>query len=980
MAGSAKTKKRKSGSAGRSSRSERDPAGAAALAAAGIVLVLLCYLPGHSLWSTLRGAAFGVFGVSLYLLGAIFFLLAWQCYQGGRGVMYIQSTLFVLIFSGLPTAASGTDYTGMDAVDVIKDSYGLSVDGGWHGGALGAVLGATLSTFCGRMVALILLLLFLLLLIYFSFPISLTYAGQLLRSVLESGQDHITDTRERREEALRRSEELQRENDERRAARKEREAAMAARRSQFNIDVDLGPDPVKTENKAASPAQEEKPEQSEPPRIVPSFSEILGHSQPVQNSKEKSDASAGQMQESNTQPEIPVAESQHIEIGPGGTFGLNPLREALSHRFKPVPITPPQEEPDYGEPDVSAELGGEFEISLSLEEQEESRPQQSTPLSDSELWEQLGNPDKIQAEPPQTEHEQKPTASEDVPRIVPCFDKIVGRSEETGKSSHEPELPVKEAAQQAELKEKETPAGEVEHLIRKAAENGSMSSKPEAVLEQGTSYTYNFPSLELLERQRETDDSQAASEMRKNADILVNTLDSFGVKTRILDICRGPSVTRYELQPLAGVKISRITSLADDIALNLAKAGVRIEAPIPGKPAVGIEVPNDVKTSVSIRGILESQNYANSSSPLTFALGKDIAGTAMVADLYKMPHLLIAGSTGSGKSVCVNSIIISFLYRASPEDVRLILIDPKVVELAEYNGIPHLLMPVVTEPRKAAGALGSAVAEMERRYHLFAENSVRDIKTYNKMAAVTPGVEKLPYIAIIIDELADLMMVSGKEVEDYICRIAQKARAAGMHLIVATQRPSVDVITGLIKANIPSRIAFAVSSQVDSRTILDSAGAEKLLGMGDMLFLPVGASKPTRVQGTYVKDEEITAVLNHIKNNSTTQYDESMIANTERIAAQDSGGKGSDGEGGSEHDSMFEQAVEAVIDMGQASTSMLQRRCKLGYARAARIMDEMEQEGIIGPYEGAKPRPVLINRQQWIERKMTADEPADQGM
>ncbi len=436
-------------------------------------------------------------------------------------------------------------------------------------------------------------------------------------------------------------------------------------------------------------------------------------------------------------------------------------------------------------------------------------------------------------------------------------------------------------------------------------------------------------------------------------------------------------MTRYELQPQAGVKISRITSLADDIALNLAKAGVRIEAPIPGKPAVGIEVPNDTKTSVSIRGIFESQNYANATSPLTLALGKDIAGTAMVADLCKMPHLLIAGSTGSGKSVCVNSIIISFLYRSSPEDVRLILIDPKVVELAEYNGIPHLLMPVVTEPRKAAGALGSAVAEMERRYHLFAESNVRDIKTYNKMAAVTPGVEKLPYIAIIIDELADLMMVSGKEVEDYICRIAQKARAAGMHLIVATQRPSVDVITGLIKANIPSRIAFAVSSQVDSRTILDTAGAEKLLGMGDMLFLPVGAPKPTRIQGPYVKDEEITAVLDFIKKSSTSQYDEAMMANTERIAAQELGGKNSgvDSDGGSEHDSMFEQAVEAVIDMGQASTSMLQRRCKLGYARAARIMDEMEQEGIIGPYEGAKPRPVLINRQQWIERKMAQDTP-----
>ena len=483
---------------------------------------------------------------------------------------------------------------------------------------------------------------------------------------------------------------------------------------------------------------------------------------------------------------------------------------------------------------------------------------------------------------------------------------------------------------------------------------------------------YCYPSLNLFNATHPDDEAGAAREMKKNADILVNTLDSFGVKTTMLDICRGPSVTRYELQPQAGIKVSRITSLADDIALNLATAGVRIEAPIPGKPAVGIEVPNKIRSTVNIRAVFESQNYINMRSPLTMALGKDIAGAAQVADLCKMPHLLIAGSTGSGKSVCVNSIIISFLFRSSPEDVKLILIDPKVVELAEYNGIPHLLMPVVTEPRKAAGALGASVAEMERRYKLFAENNVREIKAYNKLAAQT-GLEHLPYIAIVIDELADLMMVAGKEVEDYICRIAQKARAAGIHLIVATQRPSVDVITGLIKANIPSRIAFAVSSQIDSRTILDASGAEKLLGNGDMLFLPVGASKPVRVQGTFVTDEEIGAVLSFIKSTSSTQYDEEMIAEMERRAVAEKGSKkGSDDDGdtGGALDPMFEQAVECVIDAGQASTSLLQRRCKLGYARAARIMDQMEQEKIIGPYEGAKPRTVLVSKAQWEERKL----------
>ena len=515
-------------------------------------------------------------------------------------------------------------------------------------------------------------------------------------------------------------------------------------------------------------------------------------------------------------------------------------------------------------------------------------------------------------------------------------------------------------------------------LVAAAMEKPAVSEEqaanaPAEEAETEESFQYQYPSIELFERAPEESDSGAEDELKANAQKLVDTLESFGVRTRVLDISRGPSVTRYEVQPMAGVKISRITSLADDIALNLATAGVRIEAPIPGKPAVGIEVPNKIRSTVNIRAVFESQNYINMRSPLTMALGKDIAGTAQVADLCKMPHLLIAGSTGSGKSVCVNSIIISFLFRSGPEDVKLILIDPKVVELAEYNGIPHLLMPVVTEPRKAAGALGGAVQEMERRYHLFAENNVRDIKSFNKLAATDPNLEKMPYIAIIIDELADLMMVVGKDVEDSICRIAQKARAAGMHLIVATQRPSVDVITGLIKANIPSRIAFAVSSQVDSRTILDGAGAEKLLGNGDMLFLPVGASKPVRVQGTFVTDEEIGAVLSFIKSTSTAQYDEEMIAEMERRAVAEKGSKkggDDDGDGGGALDAMFEQAVECVIEAGQASTSLLQRRCKLGYARAARIMDQMEQEKIIGPYEGAKPRAVLVTKAEWEERKL----------
>lgn len=558
-------------------------------------------------------------------------------------------------------------------------------------------------------------------------------------------------------------------------------------------------------------------------------------------------------------------------------------------------------------------------------------------------------------------------------------DKLKAEAYETENEIIEKAAPIIDSMQ-AELPSQTPLEQPIEELIKKAIGirpelEIDANEQVEIVPARSDKEGYTYPPLSLFHSQAIADEDGVEQELSHNAELLVKTLSSFGVETRILDISRGPSVTRYELQPSAGVKISRITGLADDIALNLATAGVRIEAPIPNKAAVGIEVPNRMSVSVSIRSILESASFAKSQSPLSIALGKDIAGMSQVADLTKMPHLLIAGSTGSGKSVCINSIIVSILYKSSPEDVKLIMVDPKVVELAEYNGIPHLLMPVVTDARKAAGALGSAVAEMEKRYQLFAEYNVRDIKTYNKLVQETDGMEKMPYIAIIIDELADLMMVAGKEVEDYICRIAQKARAAGMHLIVATQRPSVDVITGLIKANIPSRIAFAVSSQIDSRTILDTGGAEKLLGMGDMLFQPVGASKPIRIQGTYVKDEEITAILNFIKKHGSSDYNEAMIEEMEKRAVPEKASGNNDNS--DDNDPMLKTAVEVIIDAGMASTSLLQRKCKLGYARAARIMDEMEALHIIGPYEGSKPRQVLISRQQWIEMTMQNSEMTD---
>ena len=484
---------------------------------------------------------------------------------------------------------------------------------------------------------------------------------------------------------------------------------------------------------------------------------------------------------------------------------------------------------------------------------------------------------------------------------------------------------------------------------------------------------YQKPPLSLLREPKRKRDENLTEEMKQNAQRLVDTLASFGVQTRIVDISRGPAVTRYELQPSAGVKISKITNLADDIALNLASAGVRIEAPIPNKAAVGIEVPNKTVSAVSIREILDSPEFQNAPSRLCAALGRDIAGNIIVTDIAKMPHLLIAGSTGSGKSVCINSIIVSLLYKSTPDEVRLLMIDPKVVELGVYNGIPQLLVPVVTDPKKAAGALSWAVTEMLKRYKLFADNAVRDLAGYNHLAERTEGMQPMPQIVIIIDELADLMMAAPNEIEDYICRLAQMARAAGMHLIIATQRPSVDVITGVIKANIPSRIAFAVSSQVDSRTILDMGGAEKLLGRGDMLFSPVGTPKPVRVQGCFVTDEEIEAVTGFIKRDSSADYDEAVIQEIDShvVASKGSKSGGDAGEGGEEaEDDMLLPAIEVVVEAGMASTSLLQRRLKLGYARAARIVDEMEAKGIVGPFEGSKPRQVLITKERWAEMKL----------
>ena len=528
-----------------------------------------------------------------------------------------------------------------------------------------------------------------------------------------------------------------------------------------------------------------------------------------------------------------------------------------------------------------------------------------------------------------------------------------------GKKKEEAPLPdvidanlFKQVEEQKEDKTKEVL--QLEHTITEEDEN------------------YEFPPVQLLAEPEKKASKGGKKAVMDTATKLQKTLYSFGVSAKVENVSVGPAITRYELKPAEGVRVSKIANLADDIALNLAAESIRIEAPIPGKQAVGIEIPNKENEIVHFREIIESEAFQDHKSKLAFGLGKDVAGEPVVTDIAKMPHVLIAGATGSGKSVCINTLISSIIYKAKPSEVKLLMVDPKVVELSVYNGIPHLLIPVVTDPKKAAGALAWAVQEMENRYQIFAKKGVRDIKGYNEVSKQEEG-GVLPQIVIIIDELADLMMVASKDVEDSICRLAQKARAAGMHLVIATQRPSVDVITGIIKANIPSRISFAVSSQIDSRTILDMVGAEKLLGKGDMLFYPAGATKPTRIQGAFVSDKEVERIVDFIKANGEVKYNEDIIEQIENAnkTEKDLEAEQADDDG---TDPLLMEAIDTVVDTRQASTSFIQRRFKVGYARAGRIIDQMEERGVISGYQGSKPREVLMSKERWQELKMATSE------
>ena len=552
----------------------------------------------------------------------------------------------------------------------------------------------------------------------------------------------------------------------------------------------------------------------------------------------------------------------------------------------------------------------------------------------------------------------KKVLTEDIPEQMPALD-MTDIPEELPESMPEVQKPEAAPAPKVTAKEAAQSAAEVALEI---AEN--------AVIEKPV---YCYPPIDLLKRPGGSA-ADGTAEMKENTRRLNETLASFKIEAHIINVTRGPSVTRYEVELDKGVRLNKLTTVADDIALSLGASGVRIAA-VPGKiSVVGIEVPNRAVTTVSLREVIDSTEFNKAKSKSSFAVGKDIGGNCIVGNIAKLPHMLIAGTTGSGKSVCMNSIIISLLYKASPDDVKLIMIDPKMVELGIYNAIPHLLIPVVTDPKKAAGSLQWAVTEMMRRYKSMSDAGVRDLESYNSIMEAEEG-EKLPQIVVIIDELADLMLVAAKEVEESICRIAQMGRAAGIHLIIATQRPSADVITGLMKANIPSRIAFAVASAMESRIILDTMGAEKLVGKGDMLFSPIGSGKPLRVQGCFVSDSEVESVANYVKDHYNTTYDTGIMEEIDKKASQTGSGKASaaadpePNEAELDGDEMLPAAVDVILETGQASVSMLQRRLKLGYARAARIVDEMEEKGIVGPFQGSKPRTILVTKEQWEAMK-----------
>lgn len=946
------------------------------LFAVGLFLAALSFIEGASLWKGLRGAMFGLLGPGAFFIAPLFIYVAIMTTLdkpvGTIGGKVWQTAVLILMISAAVQVFSYGALKEEGLWDCIVELYeaGNELNGG---GVLSSVIALPLIA-CGDLPARIVtvLLLFVFIMIFSGATLIGLYHSA-MRPVRHISNTYAERVQSRREEEIpdwtppTRSYALQDDPSPRSAPETMPPEPGSGR---FNVDVPLdqeAPPPRKKRQKRAEPEADtvdvakifERPKASPaPPAEEPDPFDSVPQGSFARKSIESSVDSAREALFSAAHPagkfEFDFSPNAGIlrdmYNGPVTSDGLpleTPPDTEETNPFDEIPLEEDVPEPPL--PEMAAPL--HFRNSPPP-----PRPQTTDEVID-EILRRALTPDDGPAPEPVSEAPD-PVFDDDVgQKLQDSLDDAVREAEES-----EPP-PAPHAAPAAGAPSPAVPAVPAAGLVRHP-------SPFEAA--------YAYPPISLLSEPKWRAGEDSTEELKANAQRLVDTLQSFGVQTRVIDIAKGPAVTRYELQPSAGVKISKITSLADDIALNLAAAGVRIEAPIPNKPAVGIEVPNKNVDMVQIREIIDSDEFRSAKSPLTIALGRDISGRVTIADAAKMPHMLIAGSTGSGKSVCINSIIISLLYKSPPDQVKLLMVDPKVVELGIYNGIPHLLVPVVTDPKKAAGALAWSVSEMLKRYQQFAENQVRDIAGYNRLCQSRPELAPMPQVVIIIDELADLMMAAPGDVEDSICRLAQMARAAGMHLIIATQRPSVDVITGVIKANIPSRIAFAVSSSVDSRTILDSGGAEKLLGRGDMLFYPVGAPKPQRVQGCFVSDQEVEAVVEFIKRGGESEYDDKVMEEIERQAAAEKGkkrGSDTDDEGGGfeEEDDMLPAAIECVVEMGMASTSLLQRKLKLGYARAARIVDQLEEKGIVGPFEGSKPRQVLMTREQLYEMKMNQE-------
>lgn len=880
----------------------------------GVIFTALALVKGERLWQSLHYTIFGLFGWCAYLIGPVFIYLAvmntMERPTFSTAAQGWESLALVLLLSGITTVFTEE----MELSGSVFQKIGQLFNYGKEltgGGVLSIIFGVSGLALMGRTAAIIVGIVLIA-------AVLMLITGTTLRGIADGTKKAGEKVRNVYNEQV-----------------EQHRAADAARRENVQIDIPLDAEPVKYQNESTGAA------------VRRSKEKLLG----------KTEQDGAKAASPRSEIDIPLpwedggarpAGVTAVASGKNSVASAEPIHgfKVVSMEEKPAPKMP--------QDDLDSVIDGFKPVNKPVrkmpEDELDSVINGFKPAAKKQSESEVAAI-KAEMENAKPTEEQMDDAKKD-----PQLEALINRAMQSDPAN------AKEKKQQNQ----EIAAAEQQRITE--------------LMEDIEIPPYTFPTVNLLKDIPHTDSADITEELRNNADLLVNTLQSFGVQARVIDISRGPAVTRYELQPGAGVKISKIAGLADDIALNLAAGGVRIEAPIPNKAAVGIEVPNRNVDVVSIKELIDSDEFRSAKSSLTVALGRDISGRVAVADLAKMPHLLIAGSTGSGKSVCINSMIISLLYKSSPEEVRLLMVDPKVVELGIYNGIPHLLVPVVTDPRKAAGALNWAVSEMLKRYKAFAENGVRDIKGYNELAETRGDLEKMPKVVIIIDELADLMMAAPGEVEDAICRLAQMARAAGMHLVIATQRPSADVITGLIKANIPSRVAFAVSSSIDSRIILDTGGAEKLLGRGDMLYSPIGCQKPSRIQGCFVSDKEVEDVVKFIKDGGTAAYDEEILDDIEKLAAQEKGKKGSasadSGEGGGfdDKDEMLPAAIECVVEMGQASTSLLQRRLKLGYARAARIIDQMEEMGIVGPFEGSKPRQVLITKEQWLERKLASDE------